>query len=314
MNEAHLRRIVAAAVFAGMMAGNWDAWWHKTLGRTSNWEPPHLVLYVTAVIAVGCAAYGWRKYRSQGWRRLAGVLLLMLASAPLDTAWHAKFGVETVATPLIVWSPPHMFYIVSMILASWFLLRLLDGERDAQARHFFSCMIFACVLNPLFFIAGPLIPAGPFHLLGSWGAAVPAFLFVAVSLLAERRIGGIGTVTTMTMFFLMLGLTITGSEISSISGYPAHGFPPVWLVIFTLFLPAVFLDATKGRLPDWVRGSLASLLFVGLLYALSSNYFPPQFRYPATEALVAAVSGVFGGAVAALAVRRQRGTTDVVAG
>ncbi len=297
MTSATLARVVAATVWIGMLAGNWDAWYHRTLGRLSSWEPPHLLLYATAAFAIVCAVYGRLKFGTKGWKRLSAALALMLLSAPLDAVWHGLFGVETVASPLIVWSPPHVFYIVSMIVASAFALAIVREDKDEHARFWFGAMLWSSVMNPLFFLAGPLIPGGPFALMGAWGAAVPAAIFAAVLLLARRWSGKPFTAVSVTLFFLALGLMTAGEKISPISGYPAHGFPPVWLVIFSMLIPAAFLEAA-GRLPAWARGAGAGFLMTVVMYVCGASHFDPPLLQTAKDAAVGVLAGTFGGFLA----------------
>src|SRR5688572_28009982 len=154
MTSSTLARLVAVIVWIEMLAGNCDAWYHRTLGRLSSWEPPHLLLYAAAALAVLCAVYGRLKFGTRGWKRLSLALLVMTLCAPLDTLWHVLFGVETVASPLIIWSPPHVFYIVSMIVASIFTLEIVAEDKDPHARFWFGGMLWSSILNPLFFLAG----------------------------------------------------------------------------------------------------------------------------------------------------------------
>lgn len=297
MTSATLARVVAMTVWIGMLAGNWDAWYHRTLGRLSSWEPPHLLLYATAALAVLCAVYGRLKFGTRGWKRLSLALGLMMLSAPLDAVWHGLFGVETTASPLIVWSPPHVFYIVSMIVASVFALTIIREDKDEHARFWFGGMLWSSVMNPLFFLAGPLIPAGPFALLGFWGAALPTVIFTAVLMLAQRWSGKPFTAMTVSLFFLALGLMTAGEKISPISGYPSHSFPPVWLVISSMLVPAAFLDLS-GRLPAWMRGAIAGFLMTVIMYICGASYFDPPLALTAKDAAVGVLAGTFGGLVA----------------
>lgn len=297
MTSSTLARVVAVTVWVGMLAGNWDAWFHRTLGRLSSWEPPHLLLYATAAFAIVCAVYGRLKFGTRGWKRLSLALGLMMLSAPLDAVWHELFGVETTASPLIVWSPPHVFYIVSMIVASVFALAIIREDKDEHARFWFGGMLWSSVMNPLFFLAGPLIPTGPFALLGFWGAAAPAAIFTAVLLLAQRWSGKAFTATSVTLFFLVLGLMTAGEKISPISGYPSHGFPPVWLVIFSMLLPATFLDLS-GRLPEWMRGAGAGFLMTVVMYVCGASSFDPALVLTTKDAVVGVLAGTLGGLLA----------------
>ena len=54
-------RYIAVALFAAVLAGQWDVWWHGAIGRDTFFEPPHLLLYGAVVVAVLLGIKGWRQ-------------------------------------------------------------------------------------------------------------------------------------------------------------------------------------------------------------------------------------------------------------
>src|SRR5690349_6421435 len=40
-----------AAVTSEMVGGQWDIAWHRSIGRDSFWTPPHILIYLTGVLA-----------------------------------------------------------------------------------------------------------------------------------------------------------------------------------------------------------------------------------------------------------------------
>lgn len=108
MERTLFARIIIGSLFAAVAAGMWDAWWHAALGRESFWSPPHLALYAAIIAAISAGWYAWYVLREPLWRRTALILTLIPLSAPVDDFWHRFFGVENIASPEIVWSPPHL--------------------------------------------------------------------------------------------------------------------------------------------------------------------------------------------------------------
>lgn len=97
-----------------MFATYWDEAWHTDIGRDTFWTAPHLLLYGSVAVAgLAVALWGVKALASTASFRtalrygplaLAGVSgLAVLAAAPIDAAWHAAFGRDSVA-----WSPPHI--------------------------------------------------------------------------------------------------------------------------------------------------------------------------------------------------------------
>ena len=117
----------AAAALGG---GYWDDAWHTERGRDSFFIAPHLAIY-GGVTLVGAALALWTlaAVRHRGLPALRSdpalglgliCVVVTLASAPIDNAWHVAFGRDAV-----IWSPPHLLGIVGMMgLAVGALLRL----------------------------------------------------------------------------------------------------------------------------------------------------------------------------------------------
>ncbi len=298
MTPTTLVRALAIAVFVSMTAGNWDAWWHKALGRLSNWEPPHLLLYAGAGAAICIAAYGAFRFRDRAWRRVTIALGLSFLSAPFDLVWHELFGVETVSSPAILWSPPHMFYIITMLAGALMVLPLVRRDPEEIPRFMLSAMLIASAMNAAFFAAGPLVPAGPFALIGFAGAAVLAALLAGGFTAAERWMARPFSATAVALFFLIMGLMVAGETISLISGYPRHGFPPVWLSIFAVLVPAACFDMIRKAHPA-LRGAITGGLMAMIMYVHLPHFIASDYWYGPKDALASVVWGLIGGAIGA---------------
>jgi len=202
--KTFLSRIVAVALFTSVVAGSWDAWWHSALGRDTFWSPPHILLYLSVVIAVLAGIYGWHKTRERIWAKLALILSAIPLSAPFDELWHRIFGKEPLSSPLIVWNPPHLAIIAAIIASFILLLPIIKREKDAVDRHIIGALAFAGILSLSFFLMGPIEPNGPWKLLGFWGAGVASMVFTGILISARQWLPGIGGATLVVVFLIFL--------------------------------------------------------------------------------------------------------------
>lgn len=288
-------RTITASLFAAVMAGTWDAWWHGALGRESFWSPPHMFLYGAILVAISVGWYGWYRTRDIVWKRLALLLLMIPISAPIDDAWHRFFGVENIASPLIVWSPPHLLLICAITASLIMLLSILRKD-EIHAQRIFGSISFAAILALLLFVTGPFEPTGPHHLLGFLGAGIIAVMIAVIVLTAQGWIPGIASATLTVIFFLLLNSIGFGEKIALNVVVPPHDHPPAWLTVFAFFIPAVILDLAK-RLPTWTKGAIVGCLWAGILFGVARYFFEPQFQYSAVHAFTAIVAGTIGGTI-----------------
>jgi hypothetical protein len=167
--QVTLIRSMAVALFSAVIAGTWDAWWHGALGRESFWSPPHFLLYASIITAIVLGIYGWYRTREKLWRHLAIFLALVPISAPFDELWHRIFGIESVASPLIVWSPPHVVLIVAISGSLLMILPVLRRDENRDAQRLFGSLVFASVLSLLMFLVAPVQPHGGLRASGILG-------------------------------------------------------------------------------------------------------------------------------------------------
>lgn len=287
-------RSISASLFAAVMAGTWDAWWHGALDRESFWSPPHIFLYLAVIAAIGIGWYAWYRLREPLWRRAALILALIPLSAPLDDFWHRFFGPENISSPIIVWSLPHLLLIFGVIASFVMLLPILRKDKDANAERLFKSISFAAILTLLFFVVSPFEPTGPHHLLGFWGAGIAAMVIVGTLLAAQNSIPGLAGATLTAAFFLVLVSIGLGEKMAPSVIIPPHDHPPIWLTVFSIFVPAVVLDLCR-RQPLWIKGAAVGFLWSFLLFGFSSHFFEPQFQYSTLQALKAIGASTLGG-------------------
>lgn len=300
--EVLLSRFITVTLFMAVMAGSWDAWWHTAIGRDSFWEPPHILLYASVLATIAAGLYGWQQTGNSMWRRLSVLLLLVPLSAPFDEMWHRLFGVESLSSPLIVWSPPHVALVASIIGSFLILLSLLQDDKDRDANRLFGSLAFGGILWLLLFLAAPLQPTGPWHLMGFWGAGVTAAFFAGVILFSQRLMPGIGAASLVTISFLLLTVIEFGERLAPHVDIPPHAHPPLWLIVFSFLIPAIVADMARWKSP-WLLGGLIGALRSGVFYSAARAFYEPQFQYTAASALIAIFSALLGGVIAGMFVQ-----------
>lgn len=125
---------LGGAVLGGVVAlgGTYfDDAWHTDRGRDAFLAPPHLVLYagitlaVVGLLVVAAATRGARPAAL-----IVGLVggAAVLASAPLDEAWHVAFGRDAV-----LWSPPHLFAVAASTMLACGLLAVAVAGPHGRA-------------------------------------------------------------------------------------------------------------------------------------------------------------------------------------
>jgi hypothetical protein len=125
---------VYASVFASLcivIGLIWDISWHMSVGRDTLFSPPHIAIYVGAVIAgvfsgikvLKTSFWGTAEEKSKSirfWGIFHGSLgamfciwgaFAMLTSAPFDDWWHNTYGLD-----VQILSPPHVLLGLGMIM------------------------------------------------------------------------------------------------------------------------------------------------------------------------------------------------------
>ncbi|QKZ15880.1 hypothetical protein [Spirosoma sp. KUDC1026] len=285
----------------------WDIMWHMSIGRDGLFAPPHLVIYVGAVVSGLFSGYQILRLTLQknnperaGAVRFWGVFyaplgamfcvwgaLAMLTSAPFDDWWHNTFGLD-----VQILTPPHTILAVGiMVLQFGAMVGVLapqnqitqDSENQSTNR----------VLKILFAVAAGLVLCTLFTLLAetltkSRSHQSTYYLFAAIIfpffLLAVGRASKLRYPITVITAIYMLAMLIPnwvlplfpatprlGPIINPITHYQAFMFPVV------LVVPGFFLDkllhrfdnsANSRRINDWWLAVLAGVVFMIPLLAV----------------------------------------------
>ena len=121
---------VVFSSFCVVMGLLWDIMWHMSIGRDGLFAPPHVVIYVGAVVAGLFSAYQimnltltknhpGRLEAVPFWGVFYGPLgamfcvwgaLAMLTSAPFDDWWHNTYGLD-----VQILTPPHTILLIGIM-------------------------------------------------------------------------------------------------------------------------------------------------------------------------------------------------------
>ena len=143
---------VVFSSFCVVMGLLWDIMWHMSIGRDGLFAPPHVVIYIGAVVSGLFSAYQilsltltrnhpGRTSAVPFWGVFFGPLgamfsvwgaLAMLTSAPFDDWWHNTYGLD-----VEILTPPHTILAIGIMTVQFGaivgVLSLQNRYRDASA-------------------------------------------------------------------------------------------------------------------------------------------------------------------------------------
>jgi hypothetical protein len=155
--------LAATAITSTLVGVQWDIAWHRSVGRDTFWSPPHMAIYLGAILAglsaahailtttfgrdAAAAAARGAAVRIWGFRGPLGAFvsawggMAMLASAPFDDWWHNAYGLD-----VKILSPPHTVLALGIFaLCSGALLTVighLNRARHAERRALQVAFVF----------------------------------------------------------------------------------------------------------------------------------------------------------------------------
>lgn len=292
---AYVAAILASA--AGIVIGLlWDISWHMTIGRDTFWAPPHMLEYISGLVAglfsgfvvlrttfAGTPDQRAASVRFWGFRGPLGAWITiwgtfaMLLSAPFDDWWHNAYGLD-----VKIVSPPHalLFWGMLGIVVGAVTVSVAAQNRSAglpQGRRDAWLYALAGGVMCLVFGAGTLEYSWPNQQHWTYFYRVWAVVFPAL-LVGYSRAGRLKYPATaaalifMAIWFLLgqvLRLTPGAPRLAPIWNPRTYLWPPyfpTWLVV-----PALGIDLVRRRLTNarpWVASLALGATFVLLLLAV----------------------------------------------
>ncbi len=295
----------ALASLSIMIGLIWDISWHTSIGRDGLFSPPHLGMYLGAVVSGFFS--GYQVLKTSFWGRTAekqrsvkfwgifygslGALFCiwgcfaMLTSAPFDDWWHNTYGLD-----VTILSPPHTVLLLGMIMVQFgamiSVLALqnqphvmsLTGKQSLKRQKilqsifvitsgFFLTMLFTIVSE----YQGRLsMHYGKFYMVA--GAVYPVLL-VAVAKSSSLKWPATATSAVYSLMLMLMAWLLPlfpaepllGPILNDITHYQAFQFP------LLLIIPAVAIDLIMQRsetLNPWLVALMIGPIFVLLLLAV----------------------------------------------
>lgn len=293
-------RLVPFAAFFSTVALLWDSWWHGAIGRDSFFIPPHDLLY--AALFLGFVAVVWQMRVDKRWsgRLMVSAItsILIFASAPFDNLWHNIFGKESIASLLILWSPPHLMALLSSVVGGI----AIYGEllRRFPEKYFLHLLQAVPVFTFAQFILLPFEPVSLHHIGGFYGQFALSLVSVLFLLTFARVSPFRGTATLVALLYISIfsiGFTDhrVSPEIATLA--PSHPHPALWSIFFSLLAGALAIDGLYNKKPA-LAGFFAALASTLTFYPFARYFLDDlQFFYGTREILIAVISGAIGGAI-----------------
>lgn len=296
---------VVFSSFCVVMGLLWDIMWHMSIGRDGLFAPPHMVIYVGAVVAGLFSTYQiltltltknhpGRASAVPFWGVFYGPLgamfcvwgaLAMLTSAPFDDWWHNTYGLD-----IQILTPPHTILIVGImtvqfgaivgVLALQNKYRNTDitGGATSQRLTLLFAIAAGLLLTMLFTLFAESMTKSQTHNARYYVTAAIALPFYLVAMgRASLLRWPITIIAGLFMLFLVVPSWVLenmpaeprlGPVLNPITHYQPFTFPPL------LIIPAFIMDwliyrfgnPTTGRkLNDWVLACLLGTTFLLVL-------------------------------------------------
>lgn len=283
----------------------WDICWHQSIGRDGLFSPPHVVIYVGAVVSGLFSGYQvlYTTFKGNSTQKAQSVkvwgffysslgalfciwgALMMLTSAPFDDWWHNTYGLD-----VQILSPPHTVLALGIIGVQFgAIVSVLSAKNQMRSSSDSKAGIQARLrrLNWLFALSAGFLITMWYTLLseelGRWEMHRSSFYQIAAAafplfMLAFGRgwggrwpiswaMGGYTLIMCGTLWVIPLfpAEPKLGPIWNHIDHYQGFAFP------LLLIVPALAMDWLLNRYPYlniFVLAAIMSVTFVGLLLAV----------------------------------------------
>jgi hypothetical protein len=276
----------------------WDICWHISIGRDGLLSPPHLIIYLGAVVAGLFSGYEilrktfWGSadekagsvkiwgffYSSLGALFCVWGAIAMLTSAPFDDWWHNTYGLD-----VTILSPPHTVLLLGMIgIQFGAMISVIAISNQFKTSHSRTTTnklftLFALSAGFLLTIWFTLLSEelGRMESHRSSYYIYAAFAFPLLLFATGRAVRHKWTITAVTAVYtvMMLGtLWIIplfpaepklGPVLNHIDHYQAFQFP------LLLIIPAIVLDLIRAKLThlnDWILSLILGITFIAVFF------------------------------------------------
>ncbi len=297
----------------------WDISWHMTIGRDKLLSPPHLLIYMGAILGGLFSGIQvlWNTFGSKGEtkKRLVKVwgvfysslgamfciwgAVAMLTSAPFDDWWHNTYGLD-----IVVLSPPHALLILGMLFlqmgACISVIKYMNlqkaSEESIEPKHkrklILQLLLIVAAASLLCmictFLKAPLSARNQRSFI-FYGIAAASVLFFLPAFGRTLRMKLGITSVTLGYFFIacitnwILQLFPAEPLLGPILNPVTHFQPLQFPILF--FVPAIAMDLVMQRVKknDWIKAVLLSSIFVLGLFAVQYPFSGFLVESPASR-------------------------------
>ena len=300
--------IAVLSVPASIFGVQWDISWHRSIGRDTFWSPPHVMIYLGAVLAgIACGyqilgkTFGrpaeraasvriWGFYGPLGAFISAWGGIAMLASAPFDNWWHNAYGLD-----IKILSPPHVILAIGLMGLQLGALIFIAGMMNRANPQLRARLTMLFLLIGGFFLIGLLSfqmeiirraaqHSGIFYRVV--GTGVP-FILLGVGRASGHRFGAtiIAAVYTIEMLLLMWLFPFVPAtpKLGPVYHLVTHLIPPGFPLL--LIVPALGFDLLTPRIatrPLWLQSILFAATFL-ILFMMVQWPFAEFLLAPASR-------------------------------
>lgn len=272
----------------------WDISWHTSIGRDGLLSPPHISIYLGAVIAGLFSGFKVLKITFAGtheekastvkfWGIFRGSLgalfciwgaIAMLTSAPFDDWWHNTYGLD-----VTILSPPHSVLALGMMMIQFGAMisslslqnKLSDDDASLGALKVLFIVASGLLLVSLFTLGSEFYGRHDMHhslFYQVGGFMFPLFLLAVAKSSKFKYAATATTAVYSLMLMLMVWILplfpaepLLGPVRNHITNYQPFEFP------LLLIVPAFFIDLLLNKF-EKMNAWLLSLI-VGVVFILS---------------------------------------------
>ena len=282
---------VLAITFSGVGI-IWDISWHKSIGRDSFLTPPHVLVYLSGIIAGLSSGYVilsttfardsatrassvkmWGFHGPLGAFLCAWGGVAMIASAPFDNWWHNAYGLD-----VKVLSPPHIVLTLGLIAIRFGTLLFILGQlnrADGRTKTILTGLLLYAFMSLMGISLGafqeltvrPYMHSARFYLLVS--ATVPIWL-ATIGAASRSRWACTIVAALYTVYFIsfiwILPLFPAEPKLGPVFHSVTRFVPPDFPLM--LIAPAFAIDLLRPRFttwPAWRQAIVTGAIFLGVL-------------------------------------------------
>jgi hypothetical protein len=287
-----------ASVISAVVGSAWDISWHESIGRDTFWTTPHMLIYLSGVLAGISCGYLILSTTFQknsplydlsvsmwGFRGPLGAFICawggvaMIASAPFDNWWHNSYGLD-----VKILSPPHVLLALGMIGIRFGTLVMVLAEMN-RAEGLYRRRLERILFLTVVFLMGMTVGisqemtnrvfmhGAKFYLVMM--IAAPIWM-ATVAWVAKNR----WAATIMTLMYTAMHLCFTWifplfpaePKLGPVYQHVTHLIPPDFPML--LIVPAIVFDLARRYTAGWSRWKQAATLGAAVLVSFIAVQWP----------------------------------------